>query len=130
MTNSEVTRLDILAATIEQRYANHPLASGAVGGTFGEILCHELHCDDDPRPGRTDQLPLDPLTSADLAEKIDRLQSLVAEQVRHGRRLEGQHPAAGRGVDAGCGLEGRVEFRAKANGRTFVSVLPMTEAAE
>ena len=26
-------------------------------------------------------------------------------------------------------VEGRVEFRAKANGRTFVSVLPMTEAA-
>ena len=27
-------------------------------------------------------------------------------------------------------VEGRVEFRAKANGRTFVSVVPMTEAAE
>ena len=27
-------------------------------------------------------------------------------------------------------VEGRVEFRAKANGRTFVSVLPITEAAE
>ena len=27
-------------------------------------------------------------------------------------------------------VEGRVEFRAKANGRTVVSVLPMTEAAE
>jgi len=26
-------------------------------------------------------------------------------------------------------IEGRVEFRAKANGRTFVSVVPMTEAA-
>ena len=26
-------------------------------------------------------------------------------------------------------IEGHVEFRAKANGRTFVSVLPMTEAA-
>ena len=26
-------------------------------------------------------------------------------------------------------VEGRVEFRAKANGRTFVSVLPITEAA-
>ena len=26
-------------------------------------------------------------------------------------------------------VEGRVEFRAKANGRTFVSVLPLTEAA-
>jgi large subunit ribosomal protein L27 len=26
-------------------------------------------------------------------------------------------------------VEGRVEFRAKANGRTFVSVVPMTEAA-
>jgi large subunit ribosomal protein L27 len=26
-------------------------------------------------------------------------------------------------------IEGVVEFRAKANGRTFVSVLPMTEAA-
>ena len=27
-------------------------------------------------------------------------------------------------------VEGHVEFRAKANGRTFVSVVPMTEAAE
>ena len=27
-------------------------------------------------------------------------------------------------------IEGRVEFRAKANGRTFVSVVPMAEAAE
>jgi large subunit ribosomal protein L27 len=27
-------------------------------------------------------------------------------------------------------VEGRVEFRAKTNGRTFVSVIPMTEAAE
>jgi large subunit ribosomal protein L27 len=26
-------------------------------------------------------------------------------------------------------IEGRVEFRAKTNGRTFVSVVPMTEAA-
>jgi large subunit ribosomal protein L27 len=26
-------------------------------------------------------------------------------------------------------IEGHVEFRAKANGRTFVSVVPMTEAA-
>jgi len=26
-------------------------------------------------------------------------------------------------------IEGRVEFRAKGNGRTFVSVVPMTEAA-
>jgi large subunit ribosomal protein L27 len=26
-------------------------------------------------------------------------------------------------------VEGHVEFRAKANGRTFISVLPMTEAA-
>jgi large subunit ribosomal protein L27 len=26
-------------------------------------------------------------------------------------------------------IEGRVEFRAKANGRTFVSVVPMTETA-
>ena len=26
-------------------------------------------------------------------------------------------------------VEGRVEFRAKANGRTFVSVIPVTEAA-
>ena len=26
-------------------------------------------------------------------------------------------------------IEGRVEFRAKANGRTFVSVVPMVEAA-
>jgi large subunit ribosomal protein L27 len=26
-------------------------------------------------------------------------------------------------------VEGHVEFRAKANGRTFVSVVPMTEAA-
>jgi large subunit ribosomal protein L27 len=27
-------------------------------------------------------------------------------------------------------IEGRVEFRAKANGRTFVSVIPMEAAAE
>ncbi|HET9583204.1 MAG TPA: 50S ribosomal protein L27, partial [Bradyrhizobium sp.] len=27
-------------------------------------------------------------------------------------------------------VEGHVEFRAKGNGRTFVSVVPMTEAAE
>jgi large subunit ribosomal protein L27 len=27
-------------------------------------------------------------------------------------------------------VEGHVEFRAKANGRTFVSVVPMAEAAE
>ncbi|MFZ0809739.1 MAG: 50S ribosomal protein L27, partial [Bradyrhizobium sp.] len=26
-------------------------------------------------------------------------------------------------------VEGHVEFRAKANGRTFISVVPMTEAA-
>jgi large subunit ribosomal protein L27 len=27
-------------------------------------------------------------------------------------------------------IEGHVEFRAKGNGRTFVSVIPMAEAAE
>lgn len=35
---------------IERRYEHVQLGSGAVGGTFGEILCHELHQGDDPRP--------------------------------------------------------------------------------
>jgi len=41
------------------------------------------------------------------------------------------------GQNVGCGkdhtlfalIDGRVEFRSKAKGRTFVSVIPMTEAA-
>lgn len=41
------------------------------------------------------------------------------------------------GQNVGCGkdhtlfalIDGRIEFRTKAKGRTFVSVLPMTEAA-
>lgn len=35
---------------IEERYAAIELGSGTIGGTFGEILCHELHQGDDPRP--------------------------------------------------------------------------------
>ena len=43
------------------------------------------------------------------------------------------HPGANVGMGTDHTLfakaEGRVEFRNKANGRTYVSVLPMTEAA-
>ena len=44
------------------------------------------------------------------------------------------HPGANVGMGTDHPLfakaEGRVEFRAKANGRTFVSVVPVAEAAE
>jgi hypothetical protein len=29
---------------IEEQYAHVKLGSGCVGGCFGSILCHELHC--------------------------------------------------------------------------------------
>lgn len=42
--------LETLRADIEERYAYTQLGSGTVGGTFGEILCHELHTGNDPQP--------------------------------------------------------------------------------
>jgi hypothetical protein len=35
--------IQALRDRIEREYANVELASGTVGGTFGEILCHEIH---------------------------------------------------------------------------------------
>ena len=61
------------------------------------------------------------------------------EQVLAGNILVRQrgtkmHPGANVGMGTDHTLfakvEGHVEFRAKANGRTFVSVLPIAEAAE
>jgi hypothetical protein len=46
----DAAMLDIVAVRIEHEYAHTQLGSGAVGGTFGEILCHELHMGDDPKP--------------------------------------------------------------------------------
>ena len=44
------------------------------------------------------------------------------------------HPGTGVGMGTDHTIfakaEGRVEFRAKANGRTYISVLPMVDAAE
>ena len=61
-------------------------------------------------------------------------QSVVAGNIIARQRGTTWHP----GLNVGMGtdhtlfakIEGRVEFRNKANGRTVVSVLPMTEAAE
>ena len=61
-------------------------------------------------------------------------QSVVAGNIIARQRGTTWHP----GLNVGMGtdhtlfakIEGRVEFRAKANGRTVVSVLPVTEAAE
>ena len=57
---------------------------------------------------------------------------------RRRSRASARHHLASRPYNVGMGtdhtlfakVEGHVEFRAKANGRTFVSVVPMAEAAE
>jgi hypothetical protein len=42
--------LEFVRQSIEQQYRDTRLGSGTVGGCFGSILCHELHCGDDPIP--------------------------------------------------------------------------------
>ena len=68
----EPTHLEILRSEIEQQYAKHPTGCG---GSFGEILCHELHTRN--------------LTFADLAHKwgvsLHTIGDLVAD---HCWRLE------------------------------------------
>lgn len=49
-STAEEERIEELRERIERQYAHMPLGSGAIGGTFGEILCHELHMGDDPAP--------------------------------------------------------------------------------
>ena len=44
------TYIEDCRQAIEEQYRHTRLGSGAVGGTFGEILCHELHMGDDPVP--------------------------------------------------------------------------------
>lgn len=34
---------------VEEAYKDKELGSGSIGGCFGSILCHELHCSDDGR---------------------------------------------------------------------------------
>ena len=61
-------------------------------------------------------------------------QAVLAGNIIARQRGTTWHP----GLNVGMGtdhtlfakVEGHVEFRAKANGRTFVSVVPMAEAAE
>jgi large subunit ribosomal protein L27 len=60
-------------------------------------------------------------------------EKVIAGNILARQRGTTWHP----GQNVGCGkdhtlfalIDGRVEFRSKAKGRTFVSVIPMTEAA-
>jgi large subunit ribosomal protein L27 len=68
-----------------------------------------------------------------LGLKIFGGEAVVAGNIIARQRGTTWHP----GLNVGMGtdhtlfakIEGRVEFRAKANGRTFVSIVPLTEAA-
>jgi hypothetical protein len=40
---SEEPYLESLRRRVEEQYASVRLGSGAIGGCFGSILCHELH---------------------------------------------------------------------------------------
>jgi hypothetical protein len=78
--NFEEPLLESLRRRVEEQYAVTELASGAVGGCFGSILCHELHHGGPHREG---------LHFASLAAKwgipVSLLGDLIAD---HCKRLE------------------------------------------
>lgn len=45
--NHEESYIESCRRRVEEQYAHIRLGSGAVGGCFGSILCHEIHCGSD-----------------------------------------------------------------------------------